>query len=1032
MSSNSAEVSIEPNAKVIATNSAVVGDSIRIKMGAVIQNVFYNEILNQGTIQGTQNSPLALPVVGCLPTFPTFTAGNNSITISQGSSLTLQAGDYGDIFVSQSATLNFAGGVYNVNSIQVQMDSKLFFDKPAIVRVKNEVRWAKGVTVGPSTSSSLDASSIIFFVQGATTINEMTSTTELGKDAVVNANIYAPNGQILMKKGTKATGAFIANTVTIEMDSTVTYNSGFECGTTNTELIISYSDTISELAKIGAIADESVVTDYLNHTITNLKNDTNILVSDIETRQNLLSILDSALSSVTRSGAAVLALDDLEANIQINQTRLSLENYINTVKALNGTKVSIPTANFLFAKANQISADSLKRGINLTQIIAGIPLVFTSKIIDRAKADISSTRNIVSILESRGFTVTVKAQHLSPTQGIVSFFNNATSQIFNFITPDLASAVFSALTISEDMAFAGVPLTGEQETSFLISGPFVIEKVGTMPNVTISEGFRICIDLTHILEAAARFSKSRTLGLVTIGNTIGCGIGFLIQNPELVEIFVVTPVLDVITPPVTISGLKFNDLNGNHVRDAGELPLSGFGFSLSATGFGFDVTRAFNQTDSNGVFTFNKVRVPPTSTNIVISEELSSTLIAQGWTNTTDLKRIIPFRAGLTVTDITFGNRIPPPPETVFLSDSFENCFDTGWVVEIQTVTCTTDNPKDGTFAMKLQKSQGVARLFKSVSLASDIQKISFWFYPSGLTFSRGAGFITTLSFSDGISFAGAQLIFGLSSGVNSEFRAGFQQFTPITTLIPMATAGQYHNAVIEYDKINRSIKLFIDGQLLTTRFVTQSLDLNRIQFEVGDSIVWVDSVAVTGRSASFTGDGADYAFCDAASGIGWEKAIGATRISCSDQNVKDGVYSIVFIDDVFAQQSLLRKSLTRGDSITASVWFNPSGSGEVEILLGGPGVARIVNSYDGTPSFCEAGTSVIPIVPVQQGQYHNVVLSFTRINATHAFFGASVGGQSCGSEAPSEFNPGQFDLNAGIGRGASQVTHFDSPSIGS
>jgi len=92
--------------------------------------------------------------------------------------------------------------------------------------VQNFIKWDKGAQVGPSTSS-LHAHDIIVFVGGNATINQNTTTTSLGKNAVINVNLFAPTGTIAMKDGTIATGAFIANSINIKQDSRIARDSAF-------------------------------------------------------------------------------------------------------------------------------------------------------------------------------------------------------------------------------------------------------------------------------------------------------------------------------------------------------------------------------------------------------------------------------------------------------------------------------------------------------------------------------------------------------------------------------------------------------------------------------------------------------------------------------------------------------------------------------------------------------------------------------------------------------------------------------------
>jgi hypothetical protein len=222
-----AEMIIKQNSKFVDPASAVVGDTVIINSGTSVQNVFYNELQNNGTITGTKNTPLLLPVVKSLPPFPRSTPGTSVIDVPMNGVLTLQPGQYGSITVEQGGTLNLAGGIYNVTSITAKQNSNLFFASASQVVVQNQITWNKGTFVGPSSTSGLHARDIIIFVGGNSTINQNTTSTDLGKNAIVKANMYAPTGSINMDQGTQATGSFIANTVTIQQNSIINLDSAF-------------------------------------------------------------------------------------------------------------------------------------------------------------------------------------------------------------------------------------------------------------------------------------------------------------------------------------------------------------------------------------------------------------------------------------------------------------------------------------------------------------------------------------------------------------------------------------------------------------------------------------------------------------------------------------------------------------------------------------------------------------------------------------------------------------------------------------
>src|SRR6185436_14018846 len=91
-----------------ASNYDLEGDSVTVASGAVIgSDVRYNQLTNNGTINGQQSSPLALPVFSALPPFLTATPGSTTINVSMNGSQTLAAGSYLDLIVGRKGTVTF-------------------------------------------------------------------------------------------------------------------------------------------------------------------------------------------------------------------------------------------------------------------------------------------------------------------------------------------------------------------------------------------------------------------------------------------------------------------------------------------------------------------------------------------------------------------------------------------------------------------------------------------------------------------------------------------------------------------------------------------------------------------------------------------------------------------------------------------------------------------------------------------------------------------------------------------------------------
>src|SRR5204862_2403313 len=69
---------------------AIVGDSIQVGNNAVVGgNAFYNNLSNSGTINGTQNTPISLPVFSPLPEFHLAVPGTQGVTVGSSQTVTL-------------------------------------------------------------------------------------------------------------------------------------------------------------------------------------------------------------------------------------------------------------------------------------------------------------------------------------------------------------------------------------------------------------------------------------------------------------------------------------------------------------------------------------------------------------------------------------------------------------------------------------------------------------------------------------------------------------------------------------------------------------------------------------------------------------------------------------------------------------------------------------------------------------------------------------------------------------------------------
>jgi len=437
-----------------------------------------------------------------------------------------------------------------------------------------------------------------------------------------------------------------------------------------------YSQIIARLNNINNVTDESILTDYLTQTMSNLRTDTASLVSDPESKQNLATILNVALNSARSAGIEVIAINEDGANLHINEARSHIQDYIAQVKTLSGNTIPDSTADILISKATLISDNSLKRGIDTAELTTDLTLDITSQLIYKINVDLDRLRQIVLDFQSIGFQSEVTTQRNSPTKGVVTFKDQQSSQQFRFIIPDGTLSIFIAMGIYEENNAGGIQLSTQDISVLLVTTPDLVYNFTNLSDDEFSRQF--------VFAGVTPYSSVVTSVIITITNVIA----ICPENPEcdsaVTHIFAenaqekIHNLFNRIFPRATISGFKFNDLNTNGIKENNEPFLEGWKFNLFA-GY-VQVATASSTTDSNGQFLFSEVRIPAIVKTIVLQEDLNSTLIQQGWTSTTGLVKDIPFTPPnldevFTSEDNGFGNAnlLVPKPATLIVINKVIN-----------------------------------------------------------------------------------------------------------------------------------------------------------------------------------------------------------------------------------------------------------------------------------------------------------------------------------------------------------------------
>jgi ELWxxDGT repeat protein len=194
---------------ITAADYVLKADSITIDRRSVIEgDVYYNDLINAGIINGTAYTPIALPLYEGLPPFHEAYPGQDDIVIPENGYAALVEGAYGKIEIKGNGTLDLTGGEYDVQSITMKDQANLVFLDSSEVRVQENILTKELCYIGSALDSDVGADEVIFYV-GRTEEKAI----EIGKASVVHANFYVPEGELVFKNEVEATGAFLARDI---------------------------------------------------------------------------------------------------------------------------------------------------------------------------------------------------------------------------------------------------------------------------------------------------------------------------------------------------------------------------------------------------------------------------------------------------------------------------------------------------------------------------------------------------------------------------------------------------------------------------------------------------------------------------------------------------------------------------------------------------------------------------------------------------------------------------------------------------
>jgi predicted phage baseplate assembly protein len=206
----------------IHQDSAIYGDRVKIKDKAKVYDVFYNTMENEGTIHGTEHTPLSLPLLEDLPSMPAVDPGTEDVTVQENETETLAPGRYGRLVLENHAKLILSGGRYDFQSWQIGDYGFIVAVGSCEIVVAGRLTTGESVQIRPEEgSSSVVERDILIYAGGEAGADPEYSplAVDIGKNNHVNALVYAPDGLVIIGEHAEATATFFGRWIRVDKEA---------------------------------------------------------------------------------------------------------------------------------------------------------------------------------------------------------------------------------------------------------------------------------------------------------------------------------------------------------------------------------------------------------------------------------------------------------------------------------------------------------------------------------------------------------------------------------------------------------------------------------------------------------------------------------------------------------------------------------------------------------------------------------------------------------------------------------------------
>ena len=206
----------------------VIANRVQLSNRAHVGDIQVSQLVNQnGSFVHQYPFPANMPALP--PTAPV-TPGTAALTVNTAATLVASPGSYGAVSVGDRGILRLKGGVYQLASLSLTNDARLEALAPVQVRVAGRFSALDRVTIVAAAGVTLAAGDLRIEVSGKNgnsgALTDSPKAAAFGNDGKVSAVILAPNGTLVTGQRTIAVGAYVGRDVYVDMDSTITYQSG--------------------------------------------------------------------------------------------------------------------------------------------------------------------------------------------------------------------------------------------------------------------------------------------------------------------------------------------------------------------------------------------------------------------------------------------------------------------------------------------------------------------------------------------------------------------------------------------------------------------------------------------------------------------------------------------------------------------------------------------------------------------------------------------------------------------------------------